>query len=371
MSENPNARGLNFTWADTISGYVTDYDSTTRSFGLETSDKRSFKVIIDDSTAGELLRNLGEPYADASGHFADTLVPGRFVSAYGIYYPGDELRFVAKHIELMGRGANDYNFEEPNWWTRQIDQLASFYRRAQFGTGKIDYRELPHLAAPRRHQDRQPCPGDRHHLPPGLRHGVGLPADRREDFLEVAEKGTEYLREHMRFVDPDEDVVYWYHGIHVDGDRSSRSCSPRSSATTSTPSRCTSRSTRSPARSRPTASPATRRSSPTPTSTMRLFDQFFLDHDQGGYFSHVDPILTLDRTTSRSASTQPRRKNWNSRRRPRPRLPDQPLPGHRRAAVRRTSSNTPSTRSSSTSPTTTTARSSRSGSTRTGRTTSN
>lgn len=38
-------------------------------------------------------------------------------------------------------------------------------------------------------------------------------------FLEGAEKGTEYLREHMRFFDPDEALVYWYHGIKVSGDR--------------------------------------------------------------------------------------------------------------------------------------------------------
>ena len=38
-------------------------------------------------------------------------------------------------------------------------------------------------------------------------------------FLEAAEKGTEYLRDHMRFFDADENLVYWYHGIEVDGDR--------------------------------------------------------------------------------------------------------------------------------------------------------
>ena len=38
-------------------------------------------------------------------------------------------------------------------------------------------------------------------------------------YLEGAEKGTEYLREHMRFHDADEKIVYWYHGIDVHGDR--------------------------------------------------------------------------------------------------------------------------------------------------------
>jgi len=38
-----------------------------------------------------------------------------------------------------------------------------------------------------------------------------------ERFLEGAERGTEYLREHMRFLDVDENIVYWYHGIDVHG----------------------------------------------------------------------------------------------------------------------------------------------------------
>ena len=38
-------------------------------------------------------------------------------------------------------------------------------------------------------------------------------------FLEAAERGTLYLRDHMRFSDPDEGVTYWYHGIQVTGNR--------------------------------------------------------------------------------------------------------------------------------------------------------
>lgn len=36
-----------------------------------------------------------------------------------------------------------------------------------------------------------------------------------EIFLEVVEKGIEYLRDYMRFVDLDEGIVYWYYGIDV------------------------------------------------------------------------------------------------------------------------------------------------------------
>ena len=40
-----------------------------------------------------------------------------------------------------------------------------------------------------------------------------------DSFLKAAERGTEYLREHMKFEDLDEGIVYWYHGIDVNGDR--------------------------------------------------------------------------------------------------------------------------------------------------------
>ena len=41
-------------------------------------------------------------------------------------------------------------------------------------------------------------------------------------YLEGAEQGTEYLREHMRFYDLDENIVYWYHGIDVEGRRETK-----------------------------------------------------------------------------------------------------------------------------------------------------
>ena len=72
-----------FTWSDTISGYVTGYDAAASTVELATSDQRTFRVELDGSTAAEFLRNLGEPYVDASGHLADLLVPGQYVIAYG------------------------------------------------------------------------------------------------------------------------------------------------------------------------------------------------------------------------------------------------------------------------------------------------
>ena len=49
--------------------------------------------------------------------------------------------FDAKHIVFLGRTTTDFVFERPNWWVKQIRELATFYLRAEFGDGEIDYRD--------------------------------------------------------------------------------------------------------------------------------------------------------------------------------------------------------------------------------------
>ena len=44
-------------------------------------------------------------------------------------------------------------------------------------------------------------------------------------FLEAAEGGVEYLREHLRNVDSGENVTYWYHAIEIE--RAEREEDPR------------------------------------------------------------------------------------------------------------------------------------------------
>ena len=114
----------------------------------------------------------------------------------------------------------------------------------------------------------------------------------------------------MRFVDADEDIVYWYHGIDVHGQPRAEDLRLGVRRRLTTPSRCTSRSTRWPARRRPTASPATRASCSDIEQTVELFDRFFLDRDKGGYFSHLDPV-TLD-PRAESLGRNRAKKNWNS-----------------------------------------------------------
>lgn len=304
MTEN-----LTFTWADTIAGYVVGYDAEARTFEVDTSDKRRFTIELDEMTGAELLRNLGEPYSDATGQLADMLVPGRYVISYGIFYPGPELRFVAKHIGLLGRGANDYNFEESGWWIRQIDQLASFYRRAQFGTGEIDYRDYRtnlHLGGSKTDSHVQET-DTISRMVYGMASAYMLTG--KDEYLEVAEKGTEYLRKHMRFTDRDNDVVYWYHGIQIDGPSEKKLfTSEFSDDYDAIPMYEQIYALAGPIQTyRATGDP---RILSDADATLRLFEKYFRDHEGGGYYSHIDPILLSPDHDSLGVNAA--RKNWNS-----------------------------------------------------------
>ena len=95
---------LRFSFSDTIAGYVTGFDREQGRFGLRTSDGREFTVALTDTMSAELVRNLNEPYQDASGLVHQMLVPGRFMFAYGIFYPqGDGHAFEAKRLVFVGK----------------------------------------------------------------------------------------------------------------------------------------------------------------------------------------------------------------------------------------------------------------------------
>ena len=110
-----------FSFADTIAGYVKRYDRNADSFTIETSDGREFTVELTDTTDAQLVRNLGEPYADATGQMRDMLVPGRYLFTYGVFYPeGGTHVYDAKMLTFPGARAHDFVFEKPDWWVKQI-----------------------------------------------------------------------------------------------------------------------------------------------------------------------------------------------------------------------------------------------------------
>ncbi len=90
MSKN----AINFTFSDTVAGYVTEFNRETGTYVVRTSDGRLYTIKLKDNTYAQLIRNLGDPYRDATGPMRDMLTPGRFLYTYGIFYPeGTDYRF--------------------------------------------------------------------------------------------------------------------------------------------------------------------------------------------------------------------------------------------------------------------------------------
>ena len=130
-----------------------------------------------------------------------------------------------------------------------------------------------------------------------------------EDFLEVAERGTEYLRDHMRFVDRDEDVVYWYHGVDLrDGTEKKLYASEFGDDYDAI-----AMYEQIYALAGPTQLyrlTGDQRIASDIDGTLRLFEKFFRDDEQGGYYSHIDPIQLSPHHESLGRNRS--RKNWNS-----------------------------------------------------------
>ncbi|HHP7230833.1 MAG TPA: AGE family epimerase/isomerase [Xenococcaceae cyanobacterium] len=299
-----------FTFSDLIAGYVTYFDRDNDIFGIKTSDGRDFQAILTPMTYAKLIQNLDEPYPDATGTMRSLLVPGCYLFTYGIFYP-DNSQFEAKQLIFVGRHQEDYRFEKPNWWSDQISSLANFYFNSQFADGNIDYRNYrTNLAlSGERSPDNFSQETDTiSRLTYGFATAYLMTGEDR--FLEAAEKGTEYLREHMRFLDLDEGIVYWYHGIDVQGTKEQKIFASEFGDDYD-------------------AIPAYEQIYALAGSiqtyritgdlriisdaelTIKLFKNFFRDQSEyGGYFSHLDPI-TLDPRSAALGQNQAR-KNWNS-----------------------------------------------------------
>lgn len=306
---------IDFSFSDMVAGYVTDFKldgGKSGTFSLSTSDGREFEIALTASTYAELVRNLGEPYQDCTAQIHSMLTPGRYLFAYGIFYPDTQpLGFEAKHIDFVGRTESEYLFEKPDWWLNQIKGLANFYLKSQFEEGEIDYRKYRTglgLVGAKNKSSRQET-DTISRLVYGFATAYMMTGE--DLYLEAAEKGTEYLRKHMRFLDEGEEICYWYHGIDVKPDGSEQKIFSSEFGDDYD------------------AIPAyeqiyalagltqTYRITGAPSIlndiklTINLFNRYFLDtSEKGGFFSHIDPItLSPD---CESLGQNRLKKNWNS-----------------------------------------------------------
>lgn len=306
---------INFTFSDTIAGYVTDFNLKERNFSLKTSDNRLFKAYLTDNCYARYVRNLNEPYQDASGDINSLLaLPRQMVFAYGSFYPETDhshMIFQAQWLVFPGKGPGIYRHEEPDWWINQIDSIGHSYLKWQFNYPHepIDYqnyRTMLHLGGTKNGDYLQET-DTISRLIFGFASSYLLTG--KDEFLEAAEKGTQYLRDHMRFYDADEHIVYWYHGIKVEGDKETKLLTSEFGDDYD---------------SIPMYEQIYALAGPTQTmritgdplimedidKTLALFEKFYKDETGMGYFSHIDP-LTLN-ARDESLNHNRARKNWNS-----------------------------------------------------------
>ena len=303
---------MNFTFSDTVAGYVESFDADTTTCVLRTSHGQQYQIKIRyGKTYAYITRNLGDPYQDATSQIGAMLTPGRFVYVYGIYYPeNDTHSFDAQFLVFVGRTAEEYVFEKQDWWVRQIEQLGNFYLKAQFGDDPVDYsnyRTTITLTGEKEDDNYRQETDTISRLVYGFASAYMLTGDDR--YLEGAEKGTEYLRAHMRFYDLDENIIYWYHGIDVHGTREDKVfASEFGDDFDAIPAYEQIYALAGPIQTyRITGDP---RILSDAELTVDLFDRFYLDTEKGGYFSHLDPI-TLD-PRSDALGENKGKKNWNS-----------------------------------------------------------
>ncbi|MBN1913328.1 MAG: N-acyl-D-glucosamine 2-epimerase [Candidatus Omnitrophica bacterium] len=302
---------MSFEFSDTIAGYVTGFDKENKIFGLKTYDGREFQVKLTATTYAKGPRNLGEPWCDYTGNLNERLVKDQYLFTIGIFYPekGSHV-FEAKVIIFPGEKPGHFRLEEPDWWIKQATSICDFFINAQFGGPKTidykNYRTRLSLTGERKTDFRQET-DTISRMVYGMASTYLLTGEDR--FLEAAEKGTAYLREHMRFYDTDENIIYWYHGIDVKhGKEHKVFASEFGDDYDAIPMYEQIYALAGPTQTyRINGDPAIMKDI---EMTIELFDRFFLDKEKGGYFSHVDPV-SLD---PRSETLGPNRgkKNWNS-----------------------------------------------------------
>jgi mannose/cellobiose epimerase-like protein (N-acyl-D-glucosamine 2-epimerase family) len=302
---------VDFTFSDLIAGYVTGFDRSLDVYTVKTSGGKEYQIKLKSNTYAQLLRNLGDPYQDSTGQMRDMLVSGRYLFTYGVFYPDDAAPvFEAQYIIFVGRKPDEYSQERPDWWIRQIEEIGDFYLVAQFGDKPVDYasyRTLIKLGGEKEADNYRQETDTISRLIYGLSSAYMLTGEER--FLEAANKGTEYLRDHHRFYDTDENIVYWYHGIDVQGRKETKIfASEFGDDYYAIPAYEQIYALAGPIQNyRITGDPRILRDA---ELTIDLFDRFYLDRNLGGYFSHLDPI-TLD-PRSESLGANRGKKNWNS-----------------------------------------------------------
>ena len=304
---------FNFTFSDLISGYVKTYQPSNRTLDLITSDGRSYRATLTDNTYAKQTQNLNEGWKDRGGQLNELLKPGQMVMLYGTFFPEEQVSFEVNYIVFAGEENNQYRYSEQDWWISQIDCIAASYLKWQFDFPKenIDYnqyRTIISLTGGKQTEDYLQETDTISRMVYGMASAYMLTG--KSEYLEAAEKGTEYLREKMRFVDTDTGLIYWYHGLKVSsgGQEQKLLVSEFGDDYDCIPAYEQIYALAGPVQTyRLTGDP---RIIEDTEKTIDLFDTYFRDNEKGGYYSHIHAVTLSAKETSLGRNQA--KKNWNS-----------------------------------------------------------
>lgn len=305
---------LNFTFSDLISGYVTSFDESCKLIGIQTSDGRIYEAKLTANTYAKQTQNLGEGWPDRSGELNRLLVPGQMVFVYGTFFPENKVKFEVNYILFAGDNVGEFRYsDEQGWWIKQIDEIAASYCKWQFNAPEQDinydhYRTLISLTGGKKDEDYLQETDTISRMVYGMACAYMLTG--KDLYLDAAEKGTEYLRDKMRFTDTDTGLIYWYHGQKVSGGGEEQKLlvSEFGDDYDCIPAYEQIYALAGPVQTyRLTGDP---RILSDAEKTVDLFDECFKDHEKGGYYSHIHAV-TLS-AHEESLGRNKAKKNWNS-----------------------------------------------------------
>ncbi|MCP9928361.1 AGE family epimerase/isomerase [Cyanobium sp. CH-040] len=304
---------LDFTFSDLISGYVTNYDPARLIVSVKTSDGRSYEGKITGNTYAKQTNNLNEGWIDCGSELNRLLVPGQMVFLYGTFFPEETTSFEINYIVFASEGREAYRYTEKGWWVQQIACIGQSYLKWQFGypESEIDYnnyRTLINLTGAKSQGDYLQETDTISRMVYGMASAYMLTG--KDEFLEAAEKGTNYLRDKMRFVDTDTGMIYWYHGLKVGIDQQEQKLlvSEFGDDYDCIPAYEQIYALAGPVQTyRITGDP---RILDDAQKTVDLFSEFYRDHEKGGYYSHIHAV-TLS-AHEESLGRNKAKKNWNS-----------------------------------------------------------
>lgn len=298
--------------ADTIAGYVTTFDQDKGIIGLKTSDNRPFTIRLTDTTYAKMVQNFGEDWRDCTGNLGEVLTEGTFLHVHGVLYPdGADNTLEAKAITLSCQDPKTYRQEEPDWWIKQIRAIAAQYIKWQFNHPGADidytqYRTSLHINGQKDDDTIQEI-DTISRMVYGMASAYMLTGE--DMFLDAAEKGTNYLRDHAR--NTKGDVVYWDHALNATKNGIEKIVGSRfGDDMDAIPAYEQIYALAGPIQTyRITGDP---RILADTEGTIALFDTYLKDEEQGGYYSHLDPKTFDPKSDELAEHNNAGKKNWNS-----------------------------------------------------------